>query len=77
MSIKVNIPVPVVRALCASGMSIGQMISMQGGTGGANLSGIDFDSVMRMLDAGACGTLMDIDVSENDGDKVNVRIVVE
>lgn len=77
VNIKVNIPVPVVRALCSSGMSMAQILSMQGGAGGADLSGIDFDSVMRMLDAGACGTLMDIDINEDDGDSVHIRIVVE
>lgn len=76
VNIKVNIPIPVIRALCSSGLNMKQIISMQGAKG-VDFSGVDFDSVIRMLDAGACGNLMDIDVDGKDGDTVHICIVVE
>jgi len=77
VKVKVSFPMPVLKALLDSGMDMKQIISMQGAGDAVKGANIDFDYVVRLIDAGFCGTLMDIEVNaENDAD-VQVRIVLE
>ena len=73
VNVKIKIPIPVIRALVASGMDMKQIFAMQGVTGQNVTSNIDFDAVMTMINNGVCGTLVDIEV-ENEA---NIRLVVE
>ncbi len=75
VNVKVTIPMPVLSALLSSGLDIKQIVSMQGGDAVKNVD-IDYNSILKLIDAGFCGTLMDVDVKADDAD-VTVRIVVE
>ncbi len=76
VKVKVSIPMPVLRALLDSGMDMKQIVSMQGAGDAIKGANIDFDSIIRLIDAGFCGSLMDVEVEAEDAD-VSVRIVLE
>jgi len=76
VKVKVSIPMPILNALLSSGLDMKQIVSMQGAGDAIKGANIDFDSILKLIDAGFCGTLMDVEVNSNDAD-VAVRIVVE
>lgn len=75
VNVRMSIPMPVFNALISSGLDMKQIISMQGGDAIKGVN-IDFDSILRMIDAGFCGSLMDIDVKAEDAN-ISVKIIME
>ncbi len=64
--VRVNLPIPLIKAFLESGISIG---GLTGGTVGTN---IDFAQIMSIVESGAVGKLVEIDA-----DGAHVEIVVE
>ncbi len=75
-NLKVNIPIRIIKALMSSGMDMNQMLSMQGVKSEKASTSIDFDAILRMVDSGLCGNLMNIEV-DDDGEQININILVE
>jgi len=42
-----------------------------------NLGGMDVSTILQLVKEGAAGKLVDVDVSENDGTKIKVEVVVD
>ena len=76
VNVKVSIPMPILNALLSSGLDMKQIISMQGAGDAIKNANIDFDSILRLIDAGFCGLLMNIDVQADDAN-VSIKIIVE
>lgn len=66
--VKVNLPMALVKAMLQIGVS-SNMISF----GNADLSGIDFEAIIKMVESGVVGRL--VEVESADGDHVIVEVV--
>lgn len=65
--VRINVPLSLVRVMLESGASPGAVV------GGDAMKGVDFGQIMRLVESGAIGKLMDIEVD----DGTTVEIVVE
>lgn len=65
--VRINVPLSLVRVMVESGASPSTLV------GGSAVQGVDFGQILRLVESGAIGKLMDIEV---DGSTV-VEIVVE
>lgn len=66
--VKVNLPMTLVKAMLQIGVS-SNMVSF----GNADLSGIDFEAIIKMVESGVVGRL--VEVESGDGDHVIVEVV--
>ena len=66
--VKVNLPMALVKAMLQIGVS-SNMISF----GNADLSGIDFEAIIKMVESGVVGRLVEIE--SGDGDTVVIEVV--
>jgi len=76
-NVRVSMPIRVIKALISSGMDMGDMLSMQGVTDKKVKNSIDFDAIMRMVESGLCGHLLNVEVDTEDSTSVVVDIFVE
>ncbi len=74
--VKINTPIQIIKALISSGMDMNQVLSMQGAKNEKANASIDFDAILRMVDSGLCGNLMNIEV-DDDGELIAISILVE
>ena len=75
--VKVNIPVVVVKAMCGAGMGLPQMLAVNGAAADVDFSKVDFDSIIKLVEAGFCGELLNINVKSKNDEDVEIRIIVE
>lgn len=68
--VKVNLPLTLVKTMLQIGVSTN---SVSFGVGNADLSNIDFDAIIKMVESGAVGRL--VEVESGDGDHVIVEVV--
>ena len=66
--VKVNLPLPLVKAFMQIGMSA-NMVSI----GNADLSKLDFEAIIKLVESGAVGRI--VEVESGDGEKVIVEVV--
>lgn len=67
--VKVNLPIPLILAFMNSGTMSGFKVNM----GGFDMSQIDFDSIMKLIDNGVVGKL--VEVESANGDFVTIEVV--
>lgn len=67
--VKVNLPIPLVLAFMNSGTTKNLSINM----GGYDMSQIDFDTIIKLIDQGVIGKL--VEVESADGDFITVEVV--
>ena len=59
--VKINLPMTLVKAVLAAGSSVGEMKF-----GKVDLSGVDFEQLIRLVENGALGRLVEVDSAEGD-----------
>lgn len=59
--VKINLPMSLVKAVLAAGSSVGEMKF-----GKVDLSGVDFEQLIRLVENGALGRLVEVDSAEGD-----------
>ncbi len=67
--IKVNLPIPLILALVNSGTTKNLTMNM----GGVNMSEIDFASIIKLIEQGVIGKI--VEVESADGDYITVEVV--
>ncbi len=72
VKVRVNLPLPLCKVFMESGGTIENIMG-----GSVPAGSIDFEQIMKLVESGVVGKLVEVDVDDGGGEGVHVEIVVE